>query len=65
MKRMSGHDQIDAGMFFVRKSHADIDDDPLAIVGRTPTIESEIHADFAKPPSGTKTSSSAIQNLPA
>ncbi len=44
-----GHDEIDAGRgALAAEHHAAIDDDPIAIIGRTIAIGVEIHPDLAR-----------------
>ncbi len=43
-----GHDQIHARRGLIAEGHADIDDDPLAVIGRAIAVAIEIHADLVR-----------------
>jgi hypothetical protein len=42
-------DDLDAGRRLVAEGHAQVDHDPLAIVGRAKAVQVEVHADLVRP----------------
>ena len=44
-----GQDDVDARRRLVAEGHADVDDDPLAVVRRAKAVAVEVHADLVRP----------------
>ena len=44
-----GQDDLDAGRGLVAERHAQVDDDPLAVVRRAEAVQVEVHPDLVRP----------------